>query len=60
MLFCMVRSALPMRASRRSIIFSLPLFCSISRPEIETATAACAIGNWAALITSDGATLRMS
>src|SRR6478736_3530838 len=39
MLFCIVRSALPMRASSRSIIFSLPAFCSISRPEMEIATA---------------------
>jgi hypothetical protein len=49
-----------MRDSRRSIIFSLPLFCSISRPEIETATAACAIGYCATVNTSDGAMLRTS
>jgi hypothetical protein len=41
MLFSIVRSALPMRDSRRSIIRSGPEFWSCSRPEIVTATATC-------------------
>jgi hypothetical protein len=54
MLFVIVRSALPMRDSSRSMIASSPLFCSISRPDIEMATAAWAQLYSAPVNTSDG------
>src|SRR3990167_7789563 len=60
MVLTIVFSALPMRARRRSIIFSLPELMSCSLPEMVTATAACFQANSAALMTSLGAMLRFS
>ena len=49
-----------MRLSSSGIIRSGPSFWSISRPEIDTATAACVMENCAAVNTSDGEMFNVS